>query len=77
MAVDLVAGAVSRLSTQMRDQLVAEEIETEPVVRTAPLGTTEQVAVEGARLRQVADGEGEVEGAQCHDGFISLAERRA
>ncbi len=46
---------------EMGDQLVAVEIEVDPVVCGSPLGATEQTAVEGSRRVEVVDGDGEVE----------------
>ncbi len=46
---------------QMGNQLVAVEIEVDPVVRGSTLGATEQTAVEGSRCVEVVDGDGEVE----------------
>ena len=46
---------------QVRDDLVAVEVEVDPLVRRAALGAAEQRAVEVARLRKRGDGEGKVE----------------
>ena len=38
----------------MRDDLMAEEIEIDPVIARAAFGTSEQVAVKGARFGKIA-----------------------
>jgi hypothetical protein len=52
----------------MRDDLVPEEVEVDPIVRGAALPASQEAAIEGACLDEVADGEGEVKaGPRCHD----------
>ena len=64
------------LGRQVRDDLVAVEIEVDPDVAGAAFGATEQGAVKGAGLGQVADGKGEVESGNVHGGLIARRERR-
>ena len=45
----------------MRDDLVAEEVEVDPLLRAAALGTAEDGAVEVARGGEIVDGKGVVE----------------
>ncbi len=45
----------------MGDDLVAEEVEVDPVVGASAFRAAEQAAVESARGLEVVDGEGEVE----------------
>jgi hypothetical protein len=46
----------------MRNDLMAEEIEIDPVRVAAPFGTAEEPSVEGARRPEIMHREGEVEG---------------
>jgi hypothetical protein len=57
MTVDRVVmhGPRLRIRVEMRHELMAEEIEIDPVVRAAPLGATKQAAVEGARAREIVN----------------------
>ncbi len=55
-----------RLRSEMRDDLVPEEIEIHPVIRAAALGTAQQLAVKGTRGGNVVDRKGEVERGQGH-----------
>ena len=50
----------------MRDDLVPEEVEIDPVSRGTTLPTTEQIAIKGAGFCKVPDGEGEVEAGSRH-----------
>ena len=59
----------------MGDDLVAEEIEVDPVGGAAPLRAAEQPAVEGARGVEIVDREGEVEGRQAGHAGILAADR--
>ena len=54
----------------MRDDLMPEEVEIDPVIRTAPLFAAQQPAVKGARGSKIMDGESEVEGAS-HAAILS------
>ena len=56
------------LGRQVSDDLVAEQVEVDPVLGAASLTASEQLAVEATRGGEVVDGKGEVEGWQCHDG---------
>src|SRR3546814_6988855 len=67
MAVYRVAVPAGRhVQGQMRDDLMAEEIEVDPFFRAPPLRAAEQPAIEGARGGEIVDGKGEVEGRQGH-----------
>jgi hypothetical protein len=58
------------LRREVRDHLVAVEVEVHPALRAAAFGTPEEAAVEAARFGEVVDGEGEVEeGLRRHAGF--------
>ena len=50
----------------MGDDLVAVEIEVDPVLGAAPFGAAQQLAVEAARGGQIVDRKGEMEGRQGH-----------
>jgi hypothetical protein len=50
----------------MGRQLVSVEIEVHPRLAGPALATSKQLAVKGARRREVLDGEGVVEGAIQH-----------
>ena len=50
----------------MRDDLVAVEIEVDPVVAAAPFAAAHHPAPERPRLRQITDGESQMERAQGH-----------
>src|SRR5207302_2661293 len=68
VAVDGAGGLMTDLpGGQVGDDLVAVEIEVDPVVAGAAFGAAEQAAVEGARLGQVTDGKGEVESWNVHE----------
>jgi hypothetical protein len=51
---------------QVRDQLVAEEVEIHPLVRTTPFRATENAAVEFARRGEVMNGNREMKGLEHH-----------
>ena len=57
----------------MGDDLVAEEIEVDPVRRASPFRAAEQAAVEGAGGVEIVDREGEVEGGQGHGAHLVIA----
>nr|WP_172623962.1 hypothetical protein [Rhodanobacter glycinis] len=62
VAVDVMRGSGAHfIRRQMRHDLVAVEIEVDPALAGTALGTTQQVAVERARLRQRVDRKGEME----------------
>ena len=62
MAIDRAGLPVADfLGREVRDNLVAVEIEIDPRVGRAPLGTAEQAAVKGPRLGKVIHGESEME----------------
>src|SRR5258706_10419580 len=65
VAIDRGRGAVAGLlRCQMSDDLVPVQTEVDPVVRRTPLKTTEQAAVERARVAERGDRKGEVERVQ-------------
>ena len=69
---DWSRGARTASGREMRDDLMAVEIEIDPMVGAAPFGAAEQLAVEAARGGEVVDRKGEMEGRQgscappCH-----------
>src|SRR5690606_20764420 len=63
VAVDRVRRLGARmLGGEVRHDLMAVEIEVDPLVGAAPLGTPEQSAVEGTRRGEIVDREREMEG---------------
>src|SRR5439155_26172535 len=69
VAVDRIAvRARLRARGIMGDDLVAVEIEIDPLLGAAALRAAEQGAVEGARGADIVDGEGEVEGRKLGHG---------
>ncbi len=73
LAVDGAGVAVARSRpAQVRDDLVAVEVEVDPVEARAALRAAQQAAIEAARLLEVADGEGEVEARSGHGSLIDL-----
>src|SRR6266851_2362349 len=65
MAVDgVVVCLAARGGLQVRDDLVAEEIEVDPLCRAAAFGATERGAVEGTSGIEVVDGEGDMKGGK-------------
>ena len=58
---------------EMRDDLVAEQVEIDPVIGAAPLRATEHATVKGARGGEIVDREGEMEWAKCHGLMIPHA----
>ena len=64
MTVDRVGGRDRlRGGVKVRDDLMAEQVEVDPLRRRAPLGAAEQRALNAARGGKVVDREGEMEGA--------------
>ena len=59
----VVAGIVRRLPGAMGDDLVAIEIEIDPLIAAAPLCAAHDPAPEGARLCKITDRKGEMERA--------------
>src|SRR5262245_9518233 len=55
LAVDFVETRRPPRGIEMRDELMAEEVEVDPLVRAAALGTTEQPTVERARCGQIVN----------------------
>ena len=67
VAVDRVVPGIARgLPGAMGDDLVAVEIEVDPLVRRSPFWAAHHPTPEGAGFFEIADGEGQVEGAQGH-----------
>jgi hypothetical protein len=62
--VDAPGGPELRI--QVAHELVAVDVEVDPVRGTAPLAATERVAVEAARFREVAYLQSHVEGRESH-----------
>src|SRR5690606_37924810 len=66
------------LGREVGDDLVAVEVEVDPLGRAAAFGAAQELAVEGARGLQVVHGEGEVKGRERrrvgagrgHDGAV-------
>ena len=78
VAVDRVAVARSpvapcRVRLVVRDDLMSEEIEVDPMLRAAPLGAPENGAVEVARSLDVVHGKGDVKRAQLHASIIPVS----
>lgn len=74
VAVHRVAAGVALgvgLRVLVDDQLVAEEVEVDPVLGGAAFAQAEDFAVEAPGGRQVVDRDGEVEGHQAH-GVVPL-----
>ena len=75
MAVDRIvmrpAGDLAGI--EMGDDLMAEEIEVDPVIGMAPLRTAERAAVKGAGRVEIVDRKGEVEGRRAASSGRSLA----
>ena len=62
LAVDAACGdRLAFLEGEVGDDLVAVEVEIDPVLARAALGAAHQLAIEGAGRFQAVDGEGEVE----------------
>jgi len=59
VAVHGVDRAVARfLGREMRDELMAEEVEVDPLGRAAPFGAAKQAAIERASVVETRDGKG-------------------
>ncbi len=56
----------------MRHELVTEEIEIDPMIRAAALGTAEQTAIELAGSSKIVHGYCQVEGRECGRHFGSV-----
>ena len=50
---------------EMSDDLVAAQVEVDPLLRAASLGTAEQLAVEAPRFGEIVHRKGEMEGGKC------------
>ena len=61
----------------MGDDLVAEQVEVDPAVGTAPLGAAEHAAIKGSGGAKIVDGKGEVEWAQRHAPLLERLHVRA
>jgi hypothetical protein len=55
----------------MRDDLVAVEIEIDPMLGAAAFGAAEQLPVKAARGGEVVDRKGEMERRQAHAALMS------
>ena len=67
IAVDRIGGAgAHRIRSKMRHELVAVQIEIDPVTGASPLRAAEQVAVESPRRGKVVDRDCEMEWRQAH-----------
>jgi hypothetical protein len=68
MAIDRIADPRrARIGMEMRDDLVAIEIEIDPRLRTPPLPAAQRIAIESARRGKIVDGEGEMERLDRHE----------
>ena len=54
----------------MRDDLVTMKVEIDPVLRGSPFRAAEQVAIEAARLGEIAHGKGKVESWAVHNRLL-------
>lgn len=80
VAVDCVAvrvGEVGGAGFEVGDDLVAEEVEVDPMPGAAALGAAEDGAVEVAGGCEVVDGEGDVEGTKRRHGQNRVLGRHA
>jgi hypothetical protein len=69
----VVVGVVfARLRLQMRDDLVTEEVEVDPLSRTTALATTQRCAVEAASGVKIIDGEGDMKRSEGHVVLLAL-----
>ena len=71
LAIDRIAcTGTSRIGREMRDDLMAVQVEVDPVIGAPPFSTAEQAAIESARRRQIVDREGEMKGWKRHRSFV-------
>jgi len=63
------------LGREVSDDLMAEKIEVDPMLRAPSLGAAEQVAIEAARGGEIVDREGEVERRKRHARWIASKRR--
>ena len=61
-----------RIGREVSDDLMAIEVEINPMIRAPALAAAEQAAVKATRRSQVVDRESEMEGRQCHRASVSL-----
>ena len=67
LAVDRIGRArAHRVRREMGDDLVAVEVEIDPMVGAAAFGAAEQLAVEAPRGGEIVDRKGKVEGRKAH-----------
>ena len=73
VAVDgvVVGGAVGGGGLEVRDDLVAEEIEVDPLRGAAALGTAQGGSVEGASGVEVVNRKGDVKRREGHGGLLA------
>ena len=72
VAVDLVVVVGGPGRGEVGDDLVAEEVEVDPLGAGPAFRTAQQAAVERARRGEVVDREGEVEGGDAGHGWGSV-----
>ena len=78
LAVDRIARPLARrVRREMGDDLVAVEIEVDPMVGAASLRAAEQLAVEAPRGGKIVDRKGEMERRQGHAPTLSLRAKRS
>ena len=76
VAVDLVANTgADSIGRQMRDNLMAMEIEVDPMVSAAALRAVEQAPVEVARGSQVVDRKGNMKWRHRHGASLLAGSR--
>jgi hypothetical protein len=63
-----------RAKREMRDDLMSEEIEIDPVIGAPTFGASKEFAVKAARCTKVVNWECEVEWRQAH--FVTIARQK-
>lgn len=58
---------------EMRDDLVPEQVEVDPLSGASPFGTAQYTAIKGARRRQIVNGKGQVKGSDHRNTLANLA----
>ena len=71
LAVDGIGRTAPHLlGREMGDDLMAEQVEIDPMVGAAPFGAAEQPSVEAARGTEVVDRKGKMERRQAHSACL-------
>ena len=72
----IVVRLLRRTRLQMRNNLVAEEIEIDPLRRTSSLCTSQRASVKSTSSIEIIDRKRDMKGGKCHMALLTLIIRR-